>query len=798
MDLKSQRILELPKVLERLAEAAAFSASKALALALRPTGDAQEARRRQSETSEARKLLSLKSDMTIGGAHDVRPQVAAASRGAVLDPVDLLDVKSTLIASRGLSRAFERSSVEFPELEAIAAGLHAPLGVIEAISQTINDRGDVLDSASGALATIRGDLRVAHDRLLGKLQKLITDPKLSPMLQEAIITQRDGRFVIPLRVEFKGRIKSIVHDQSASGATLFVEPLSIVDLNNHIRELELAERDEVRRILAELSRRVGEHAAEIERTVDALARLDLAFAKARYAESLRASEPILTDLARREGVHPGSRIRLLAARHPLLNPATVVPIDLVLDEDTFVLVITGPNTGGKTVTLKTAGLCALMAQCGLHIPAASGSELSVFGTIDADIGDEQSIEQSLSTFSSHITNIIRLLRRVGPYSLIVLDELGAGTDPQEGSALARALLDTLIAKQVTTLVATHYSELKAYAYTTPGVHNASVEFDLASLRPTYHLTVGLPGRSNALAIAERLGLPRPIIERARQLLSPEDLRAEGLLDEIHRQRDAIRLARQQAEQAAAEARSLSDDLAARLSAIEDERRTTLEHARSEAGAQVEALRLELDRLRRSLAAAAQPLQAVREIETQIEELEDRLAEPILRQASVTAGIAERAHRLGDPVFLPSLGMEGVITELGTSHAEVQIGRLRVRARLEELRGNRPPAETPAARPVAAREDTGARRQPALVQTPPFEIDLRGRMVDEALEELDRQLDASYYAGMPFLRVIHGKGTGRLRQAIRTALKSNPYVAGFETGSDAEGGEGVTVVKLASG
>lgn len=797
MDVKSQRILELPKVLERLADEAAFSASKALALALRPTADAHEARRRQRETSEARKLLSLKTDMTIGGAHDVRPQVAAASRGAVLDPIDLLDVKSTLIASRGLSRAFEKSSVEFPELGAVAAGLSAPPGVIEAISQTINDRGDVLDSASEALATIRADLRVAHDRLLGKLQKLITDPKVTPMLQEAIITQRDGRFVIPLRAEFKGRIKSLVHDQSASGATLFVEPLSVVDLNNQIRELELAERDEVRRILAELSQRVGQVAAEIERTVEALARLDLAFAKARYAESLRASEPILTDLGRQEGAHPGSRIRLLAARHPLLDPASVVPIDLVLDEDTFVLVITGPNTGGKTVTLKTAGLCALMAQCGLHIPAASGSELSVFGTIDADIGDEQSIEQSLSTFSSHITNIIRLLRRVGPHSLVVLDELGAGTDPQEGSALARALLDTLIAKHVTTLVATHYSELKAYAYTTPGVHNASVEFDLASLRPTYHLTVGLPGRSNALAIAERLGLPRPIIERARQLLSPEDLRAEGLLDEIHRQRDAIRLARQQAEQAAAEARSLRDDLAARLSAIEDERRSTLERARSEAGAQVETLHIELDRLRRSLAAAAQPLQAVREIEAQVEELEDKLAEPIVRQASVDSGIAERAHRLGDSVFLPSLGMEGVITELGTSHAEVQIGRLRVRARLEELRAGRPQAEAQAARPVPAREDYGAGRQPALVQTPAFEIDVRGQMVDEALEELDRRLDASYYAGMPFLRIIHGKGTGRLRQAIRAALKSNPYVAGFETGSDAEGGEGVTVVKLAS-
>ncbi len=469
MDAKSLSTLELPKVLERLASYAAFSASKDLARALEPTADLAEARRRQAETTEAARLLSLHTGLSIGGAHDVRPQAIQASRGAVLEPQELLDLKATLISARTLTRFFEKGAAGAPTLGAIAGGLQPTPGVIEAISQTLDERGEVLDSASPALQSIRVDLRLAHERLNTKLQRLITDPKLIPMLQEPIITQRDGRYVIPLRAEFKGRLRAIVHDQSASGATLFIEPLTVVDLNNQVRELMLAERDEVRRVLAAVSTLVGQHVTAIVETVDALARLDLAFAKARYALILRASEPLLRERRSTRPGHPGSILRLRHARHPLLDPARVVPIDLELDPDTFILVITGPNTGGKTVSLKTAGLLALMAQCGLHLPAESGSELTTFDAVYADIGDEQSIEQSLSTFSSHITTIIRVLERADESSLVVLDELGAGTDPQEGSALARAILGELIERRITTLVATHYSELKAYAHTTPGV-----------------------------------------------------------------------------------------------------------------------------------------------------------------------------------------------------------------------------------------------------------------------------------------------------------------------------------------
>jgi DNA mismatch repair protein MutS2 len=793
MDPKSLETLEFPKILDRLAGYAAFSASKALARRLSPSTELDEIRQWQAETREAGHLLSLHPGLTIGGAHDVRSQARAASRGAVLEAGDLLQIKSTLIASRTVRRLLEKGEAQYPRLYSLSLRLESLASLIDAISQTLDERGEVLDSASEKLASLRRELRTAHERLGDKLQRLITDPKIVPMLQEPIVTQRDGRSVIPLRVEFKGRLKAVIHDQSASGATLFIEPLSVVGLNNQVRQLELDERDEVRRILAELSGQVGRAVEAIDSTVEGLAAIDLAYAKARYAVELNAHEPLLVSMQPQPSTgHPGSRLRMMKARHPLLEPEQVVPIDLVLDDDTFALVITGPNTGGKTVTLKTAGLLVLMAQSGLHIPAQSGSELSLFQAVYADIGDEQSIEQSLSTFSSHISNIIRVLAEADARSLVVLDELGAGTDPQEGSALARAILDTLLERQVTTLVATHYPELKAYAHTTPGVSNASVEFDLASLRPTYRLTIGLPGRSNALAIAERLGLAKELIERARRWIAPGDLRAEDLLDDIRRQRQAAEDERRQAEAQhvrAAEAEAFLED---RLSQIDEERRQILEAARQEGRQQVAGLQEEIKQLRRRLAAAGQPLQTVRVLAAAAGELEAAVAEPPARQDRRQA--MERAFEPGDRVRLPSLNAEGVITEMGSDQAEVQIGRLRIRARLDELvpPGSQPELEPGQLAPGLA----GTARGPVLAAPPALEIDLRGQTVDEALEALDRYLDAAFLAGLPFVRIIHGKGTGRLRQAIRRQLHDNIYVGSFDSGGAGEGGEGVTVVRLA--
>jgi DNA mismatch repair protein MutS2 len=822
MDEKTLTILEFPKILERVAGYCSFSASAEKARALRPTGDLFESRQRQKITSEALQFLVTHADISIGGARDVRESVDLALHGGVLSPNELLDIKQTLIAARTLARTFERLGAQYPSLSDIVAQLPPPLRIIDAITRAISERGEILDSASEKLSQIRRDLRIVHDRLMAKLQKMVGDPRNSPYLQEAIITQRDGRYVIPLRSEFKGRIRSIVHDQSQSGATLFVEPIGVVEQNNQYRELQLAERDEERRILAELSHLVAASAYEITHTVDVIAELDLALACGKYAEDLAAQQPGLYSLGEKTNPkqagsrHPGVVIRLYQARHPLLNPQTVVPIDVELDPETYAMVITGPNTGGKTVALKTVGLLALMAQAGLHIPAHPGSELSVFENIFADIGDEQSIEQSLSTFSGHITNIIRILERADPRSLVILDELGAGTDPQEGSALARAILTHLLERGITTLVTTHHPELKAFAHATPGVVNASVEFDLETLQPTYRLTIGLPGRSNALAIAERLGLPEAIIANARAEVHPDDLRAEDLLDEILRQRDLARQARAAADQARLEAEKLRAELLERLEKIEDERRELMEAARNEAASQIENLQEELATVRKALLRARQPVDALKEIEEQVAVLEESFERPVERkQAELGPEMQKlererrRSLRLGDKVRLRSLGAQGVVIALGQEEAEIQVGMMRVRAQLSDLdlpspsgatvanQGPKPKATgQKAAEPHPMAVDASSPKSViSLPASPGMELDLRGKRADDALIELDRYIDAAFLAGMPFVRIIHGKGTGKLREAVRDALRQNPHVKSFEGGGEKEGGEGVTVAKL---
>jgi DNA mismatch repair protein MutS2 len=790
MDTKTLETLEYPKVLERLAGYCSFNASAEKARSLEPTTDLAEARRRQAETAEALNLLLVRPNTTIGGARDVRDYAAAAARHVVLEPNQLLDIKYTLIAARTLRRYFERQEAQFPHLYEIALGLPPPLGIVDAISRTLSERGEVQNSASDKLGVIRRDMRIAHDRLLSRLQRMISDPNISPYLQDNLVTQRDGRYVIPLMADFKGKIKAVVHDQSSSGATLFVEPLAVVEQNNKYRELLLAERDEIRRVLAELSQLVGDYAGILNEMVAALANLDLAFARAKYAEDIEATEPQITPFRKvADTKNPGVTLDLVEARHPLLDPETVVAVDVQLDPQTYALVITGPNTGGKTVTLKTVGLLALMAQSGLHIPAHSGSIISLFQNVYADIGDEQSIEQSLSTFSGHITNIINILERADRQSLVILDELGAGTDPQEGAALARSLLTHLLDRGITTLVTTHHPELKAFAHGTPGVVNASVEFDLETLQPTYHLTIGLPGRSNALAIAERLGLPESIVTNARSELSPADLQADDLLNEIHRQRELTRQARHATDEARLEAENLRAELATRLDAIEDERREVLEQARSEAEEDVETLREELRKVQRQLKRARQPLEVLKPLEEKIAELGEKVEAPVERRQPDIAAV-QGPIRLGAKVRLRTLGNEGIVTSLGEEEAEVQIGVLRVRARLAELELRSAPVEEQPSGDEKSRTSFVSR-----VESPGVELDLRGQRADDALDALDGYLERAFLAGLPWVRIIHGKGTGKLRQVVREALGQHPHIKSFESGKRGEGGEGVTVAKF---
>ena len=802
MDEKTFETLEYPKILQRIAEHTAFNPSTEKAAALRPTSDLSEAQSLQAETREAFQLLVTHPEFTIGGARDCRQQVDLASHGGVLAPVDLLDIKSTLIAGRTLVRSIERVAEPYPRLAERAALMPLPVGLIDAISRAISDRGEVLDSASAKLAIIRRDLRVVHERLLTKMQRMVSDSSIAQYLQEALVTQRDGRYVLPLRADFKGRVRGVIHDQSASGATLFIEPLSVVEMNNQYRELQLEERDEERRILLALSGTISEYSYEILALIDMIAELDLVLAKAKYAQEMDGLAPTLSAFPKKkrrlegEYNHPGSTINLLGARHPLLDPETVVPVDVVLDPRTFVMVITGPNTGGKTVTLKTVGLLALMAQSGLHLPVETGSEISVFEKIFADIGDEQSIEQSLSTFSGHVTNIIRVLENADRFTLVILDELGAGTDPQEGAALARALLTHLLERSITTLVTTHHPELKTYAHGTPGVTNASVEFDLESLQPTYHLTIGLPGRSNALAIAERLGMPEVIVSGARSEIDPTELRAENLLDEIHRQRDLARQARLDAEQMRQEIEEQRSNLAKRLEQIEDERLAILEEARGEAEAKVQELEGELDRLRRALTKARQPLDALEAVEKKAAELTEDYQEPVERLPLEDEDIIlDRPIRLGDRVRLRSLNTKGLVTSLGEDELEIQVGTLRVRTRYSEVEaietGEKVEPETVGQTTTTPGDTSSGLNAPS----PGIELDLRGQRADDALDQLERYLDAAYLAGLPFVRIIHGKGTGKLRQAVREALGTHPHVNNFQPGAPNEGGDGVTVAKL---
>jgi DNA mismatch repair protein MutS2 len=773
--------LEFSKVLARLATYASFSAGEERVLALLPATDLREIEWRLQVTTEARSLLEAKPDTTLGGARDIRSQVESAQRAAVLSSSELLDVQSTLTAARNLQRNLTRLKEQYPLLAVIAGRIEPCPQVVEEIERCLDQHGNVRDSASLDLATIRREMRIAHDRLQDKLQRIISSSKNAPMLQEALITLRDGRYVIPLKADFKGRMRGIVHDVSASGATVFMEPLSVVDLNNTWREAQLAEEQEVHRILSALSAFVADHAVELTQTVEALADLDLAFAKAEYAEAMSATAPKLVSPGQ------GPPVRFVGARHPLLDAETVVPIDVVLDDEMHVVVITGPNTGGKTVSLKTIGLLTAMAQAGLHLPVEKESSFSPFETIYADIGDEQSIEQSLSTFSSHLTNILSFLDAADDRSLVLLDELGAGTDPAEGAALAHSLLEHFRNRGATTFVATHYPELKSYAQLTPGVCNASVEFDTETLSPTFKLSIGLPGRSNAFAIARRLGVPDRIVEAARKMVSPDDLHTEDMLADIHSLRIQEAQARDKANASRAEADRRARELRERLDAIEEERQEVLAQAREEAVAELEALRVEIRALRRRLQAAAAPVEDVAAIERVAEALEDGLTEPEELPPLPEPAVGSHPIRPGDTVWVRPLNAKGNVIEIDGDEAEVQVGPARTRVKRADL-------ELMVATPVAEPAGRGYRVIRSS-RSPGDQIEVRGCTVEDALEQIDRHLDSASLAGLPYVRIVHGKGTGKLRKAVREFLAGHPLVGSHEPGGSREGGEGVTIAKL---
>jgi DNA mismatch repair protein MutS2 len=791
---KTIQTLELNKILAHVARLSSFAAGAELALELLPTTNLEEARIWQRETAEAVSLLDNKVNINLAGARDVRVAAINAVRGVVIDASGLLDVRHTLRRAGIIRRTLGKLKGQYPLLAEMVEEIEECQPLQDTIERAIDDNAEVRDTASPRLAIIRRDLKIAFERLQSKLNRILTNKRNEPMLQEMIITQRSGRYVIPIKAEHKGKIPGIVHDSSSSGATLFIEPLETVELNNQWRELQIEEEKEIRRILAELTDAVGVQSERIVRNVEILAYLDFTLAKAQYAYQTKAVQPQLVPFRpRQQSRHPGSTVLLRGARHPLLT-SNVVPIDIEFDEDTWVLVVTGPNTGGKTVALKTLGLLALMAQCGLHLPAEE-ARLSVFEGIFADIGDEQSIEQSLSTFSSHMTNVIAILRECDDRSLVILDEMGAGTDPAEGSALARALLNRLLQRGVTTMVSTHHPELKIYAVETRGVRNASVEFDLETLAPTYRLIVGLPGRSNALAIARRLGLDEYIIDDARGLVTTEDLVADDMLDEIQRTRHEIRQQSETITRLRQELEEQRDALQARLDKIEDERRSVINAARRNAESDLEDFRKELRRMQHDLQVAGLPLDKVKALQEAAQKMIAWTQAPMDEEEVEPVRDDTWRPRIGDVVFLDSLNAEGTIVELDGREVVVQVGTLRVRAKPGEVRRRNRSERRAAERKTRYEVKEPADRLPPLAESPGLELDLRGERVEDALEKLDRYIDAAYMAGLPFGRIIHGKGTGKLREAVRQYLTGHRLVSKSEMGHPNEGGSGVTVVHL---
>jgi DNA mismatch repair protein MutS2 len=823
--------LEFPKILQRLARHCAFSASRELVLALLPSTDAYAIRRNLQLTSEARRLLDERPDTSIGGARDIRGPVGLARRGGVLDAATLLEIAGTLRSGRRLRALLLKLDAEtMPLLHELAEDLPNLPAVEDTIAATIGEDGMVLDSASPKLARLRAEVRVAFGRLQDKLQNMLSSTQYGDSLQEPIITVRNGRYVVPVKASHKRNVRGLVHDQSASGATLYIEPMAVVELNNKWRELQLAEEEEVARILAELSGRVGEQAQPIVAGVEALAAIDLAFAKAKYALELHCVEPEIAEgleardvrLESQSQSEQAANIKLLApllltqARHPLLNQETVVPTDLYLGREFRILLITGPNTGGKTVALKTTGLLALMAQAGLHIPASAPARLPVFGQIFADIGDEQSIEQSLSTFSSHMSNIIRILGALEAAhadwesgepeaALVLLDELGAGTDPVEGAALARAIVGRLLEMGVLGVATTHYAELKAFAYATEGVENGSVEFNVETLAPTYKLTIGIPGRSNALAIATRLGLERALVERARSMMAHEDAQVEDLLAGIHRERAASAEELKRMEALSVDAEKYRDRLAAELREFEQRRDLEWQNARDQIDDELREVRGQLRRLRDEFRSVSLTRQWMEEAEKRLQETQGQVKEiarptPIVAPRDAGAagpsvppqGEAPRPIQTGDIVQVRSVGLTGEVLSIDEDDrtAEVQVGGFRVQAELAELRRE---TKNERSRPEAGRNESARVSMPAVPDVG-ISLDMRGWRAADVADKLDRYLNDAYLAGLPYVRLIHGKGTGALRQIVRDVLTGHPLVGSFGGGGQ-DGGEGVTVARM---
>lgn len=776
------RVLEFNKIIEDLVNQAASSLGKERAKKLKPETDLETVQHLQEETDQAVQIIRLQGNVPFGGIADIRPSLKRAEIGGILNPQECLQIAGTIYGGKNLRRFIER--LEEPDAPIIRDWVAqiAPLNELEQeIKSCIDDHGHVMDGASDKLRSIRSKIRTSESRIRERLEGY-TKSK-SKMLSDPIVTIRNDRYVLPVKQEYRGTIGGIVHDQSSSGQTLFMEPQAVVEINNVLSEAKIQEKAEIERILKEITMRIAEDEALLRQNVEALAVLDFIFARAKLGQSMRAAMPAMND----QGI-----IDMKQARHPLLTDDEVVANDIILGEDYHAIVITGPNTGGKTVTLKLVGLCTLMAQCGLQIPALDGCKLAVFNEVFADIGDEQSIEQSLSTFSSHMTNIVNILSHVNEKTLILFDELGAGTDPQEGAALAMAILDDVVKKQARIIATTHYPELKAYGYNRDGVINASVEFDIQTLKPTYRLLIGVPGRSNAFEISRRLGLDTEVIDSAKRLIGTDSTSVENMIASLDTARRRAEQDYEDAEQALKDAEQLKKDLENKWQQFENEREALYKKAEEKAEKAVQKARKEAEDIVATIRAMKHEatlkehewIEARKLLDDAKPELTRKMENPSHQTRSV-----ETNENLtpGDEVKLLSLGRNGTIIEqVNSIEYQVQVGIMKMKAKRKDLqliKQNQPIME----KPMATVKGSSYH-----VKT---ELDLRGERYEDALHQLEKYVDDALLAGYSSVSIIHGKGTGALRKGVQEFAKRHRQINDYRPGSMNEGGSGVTVLEF---
>ena len=788
MNDKSLRVLEYYKIIDRLRDKCVSQLGQGLVDQLKPVFTIAEIKKMQQETSEAQGILVQRGNIPLSGIHDIIHLVKLTEIGSYLNPSQLLTLRQTLVVARRL-RTFlkEEDNNSFPILSGLISSLNVFKNLEDTIERCIISETEISDNASPALRDIRRSIVNKNDSIKGKLNSIITSTTYQKYLQDTIITIRQDRYVVPVKQEYRANVPGLIHDQSSSGATLFIEPMVIVELNNQLKELRLKESAEIERILMEISAEIAQYSTEIKTNQSILKELDFIIAKGKLSLDMRGIEPLIND---------DKKIRIKNGRHPLISLNEVVPTNIWLGDDFNVLVITGPNTGGKTVTLKTVGLLTLMAQSGLHVPADYGTKLSIFNEVFADIGDEQSIEQSLSTFSSHMTNIVNILGEVTSNSLVLFDELGAGTDPTEGAALAMSILDYLKKLKTTVIATTHYSELKEYALVNEKVENASVEFDVETLRPTYRLLIGVPGKSNAFEISSKLGLPDFIINSARQLLTKETIEFEDLLQSIEKNKVESEKEKTQSERLRQDAEKLYDNYLDKKQKLDEQREKIVRDARKEASQLIKEARKEADEIITELRQL--------KLEQEEKEINKKIEQSKLRLKAKAEGLAEVIEdtlfskknskppqnlKSGEAVKVLSLNQIGYIVDPPNKNNEVlvQIGIMKMNIPVENLQR---------ADEEKTIQKTGLGKiVKNKAENIKSEIDVRGKNLEESMLDIDKYLDDVYIAGLAEVIIIHGVGTGVLKAGIKQMLKKHRHVKEYREGAYGEGGHGVTIVKL---